>query len=153
MANKDGWEDIVWDFGGGFSGGVDFGGQDAFSQFYTHQDRFSKEDKQLIKCIQAEAAEYYTKEFHVDISQKTVRQNLSKTDKERIFGFMKERLKWYGENGFLISQEVNIMDEDKKPTKRCTTCKAKEDTGVDYAEDAKHDFMTYDHPYADPNEV
>lgn len=72
------------------------------STYAKRQTPLSSEDKQLLQVIKDEAAEYFNPLFHVDMKYRLHRMALHQTQRDRVVGFMKERLKWYNENGYLV---------------------------------------------------
>lgn len=89
------------DFNDAFRYSEQFWGKSMFEDFFNFRT-ISADDQQLLDCIKEEATEYYSREFKVDLKRDYLRKALSKEQKERVVGFMKQRLLWYGENGFLL---------------------------------------------------
>lgn len=74
--------------------------QDDWGNFYRQS---SYQNDPLYKTICTEATEYFNKAFGSDqMHDYQYRERLTKEQKDRVVEFMKSRLEWYGQNGFLL---------------------------------------------------
>jgi hypothetical protein len=64
--------------------------------------RESGDNRNLLKAIKNDTIEYFSGAMKKDLSYALTRRTLTKEERDRVVGFMKERLRWYGENGFLL---------------------------------------------------
>lgn len=82
-----------------------FNQQFQYSTWFTSDGGFSNltsDEMQLLKVIKKEATQYYKAELGLDLTNQAIRELLTTEQSERIVEFMKNRLKWYNENGFLL---------------------------------------------------
>lgn len=75
-----------------------------FSSWYTQSfNSFNSQEQQLVDAIENEAKEYYGNLFKKNFNDKQIRKSLTEQEKVRVVEFMKSRLEYYNNNGFLIS--------------------------------------------------